>query len=58
MRTLEINEELLKKAMELGLHAHREEAVNAALQEYVKFREQQKILRIFSSLTADDHSLS
>jgi Arc/MetJ family transcription regulator len=40
---LQVDDELIKKALELGGHKTKKEAVNAALKEYTERREQIKI---------------
>ena len=48
-----LNESLLKKAMELEKSLSAETIINDALREYVRIREQQKILQIFDSFKID-----
>ena len=45
-----IDNRLLEQARKLGRHRTKEEAVNAALEEYVRKREQQKILSLFGKI--------
>lgn len=47
---LNINEELLEKAVLLGKHKSKKEAVNSALEEYVKLRNQMKIKELFNKI--------
>ena len=48
-----LNESLLKKAMELEKTLSAGTIINEALREYVRVREQQKILQIFDSFKMD-----
>lgn len=50
---IELDEELLSKAMSLGGMRTKKEAVNQALLEYVQKREQLKILDFFGTLDMD-----
>ena len=50
---LDISRELLDKACELGGHRTKKEAVTAALREYIRRREQQKILELFGTIDYD-----
>ena len=50
---IELNEDLLSKAMRLGGMKTKKEAVNQALSEYVQRREQLKILDFFGTVELD-----
>lgn len=50
---IELNENLLSKAMKLGGMRTKKEAVNQALAEYVQRREQLKILDFFGTVELD-----
>ena len=50
---IELNEELLRKAMKLGSMKTKKEAVNEALTEYVQRREQLKVLDLFGTVEFD-----
>lgn len=50
---IELDEELLSKAMSLGGMRTKKEAVNQALLEYVQKREQLKILDFFGTVDMD-----
>jgi Arc/MetJ family transcription regulator len=47
---LAIDDRLLQEAQEVGGHRTKRETVTAALQEYILFRKQQKILSIFGTI--------
>jgi hypothetical protein len=47
---LAIDDRLLQEAQKVGGHRTKRETVNAALQEYILFRKQQKILSIFGTI--------
>lgn len=47
---LNINDSLLEKAVLLGKHKSKKEAVNTALEEYVKLRNQMKIKELFNKI--------
>jgi len=51
---LQLDDELIKKALELGGHKTKKEAVNAALKEYTERREQMKIIELFGTIEYDD----
>ena len=51
---VELNEVLLAKAMELGGAHTKKEAVNQALEEYVRLREQQKVTELFGKIEFDE----
>ncbi len=50
---IELNEELLGKAMKLGRIRTKKEAVHEALSEYVQRREQLKVLGLFGTVDDD-----
>lgn len=50
---IELDEELLSKAMRLGGMRSKEETVNQALSEYVQRREQLKVLDFFGTVELD-----
>ncbi|MCH6257374.1 type II toxin-antitoxin system VapB family antitoxin [Puniceicoccaceae bacterium K14] len=50
---IELNENLLSKAMKLGGMRTKKEAVNQALSEYVQRREQLKVLDFFGTVELD-----
>ncbi|HRN26873.1 MAG: type II toxin-antitoxin system VapB family antitoxin [Ignavibacteriaceae bacterium] len=50
---LNINDSLLEKAVILGKHKSKKEAVNTALEEYVKLRNQMKIKDLFNTIEYD-----
>lgn len=50
---IELNEDLLSKAMRLGGIRTKKEAVNQALYEYVQRREQLKVLDFFGTVEMD-----
>lgn len=50
---LAIDDELINKAKELGKHSTKKDAVTAALFEYIKKREQQKIINLFGTIDFD-----
>jgi Arc/MetJ family transcription regulator len=47
---LAIDDHLIEEARKLGHHRTKKEAVNAALDEYVQRRKQQRILSLFGSI--------
>lgn len=51
---IELDENLLTKAMSLGGMRTKKEAVNEALSEYVQRREQLKIIELFGKVEFDD----
>ncbi|MDP4626081.1 MAG: type II toxin-antitoxin system VapB family antitoxin [Akkermansiaceae bacterium] len=51
---IELNEALLTKAMKLGGMRTKKEAVNEALAEYVRHREQLKITEMFGKIEFDE----
>ena len=50
---LNIDDSLLEKAVLLGKHKSKREAVNTALEEYVKLRKQMRIKELFNSIDYD-----
>lgn len=53
---LALDDRLIEEARELGHHRTKKEAVNAALDEYVRRRKQLKILDLFGKVEYyDDH---
>ncbi len=51
---LEIDENLIKEALELGGHPTKDAVVEEALREYVQRRKQLKILELFGTIEHDD----
>ena len=51
---LAIDDRLIEEAQKLGNHRTKREAVNAALDEYIRRRKQQRILSLFGSIDYDD----
>ncbi|MEH1940191.1 MAG: type II toxin-antitoxin system VapB family antitoxin [Nostoc sp. DedVER02] len=51
---LEIDENLIKEALELGGHPTKDAVVEEALREYVQRRKQLKILELFGMIEYDD----
>ncbi len=50
---LNIDDSLLDKAVILGKHKSKRDAVNTALEEYVKLRKQMRIKEFFNSIDYD-----
>ena len=50
---LNIDDSLIEKAVILGKHKSKREAVNSALEEYVKLRKQMRIKELFNSIDYD-----
>ena len=50
---LEIDDQLIIKAKEMGRHRTKKEAVTKALQEYIKRLEQEKIFALFGKIDYD-----
>ncbi len=50
---LNINDSLLEKAVLLGKHKSKKEAVNTALEEYVKLRNQMLVKDLFNNIEYD-----
>ena len=51
---IELDQELLSKAMQLGGAKTKKEAVNQALVEFVQKREQMKIIDLFGTVKSDE----
>lgn len=51
---IDLNEELVEKAMRLGQLRTKKEAVNLALEEFVRRREQLKVIELFGTVDDDD----
>ena len=51
---LAIDDRLIAEAKKLGRHRTKKEAVNAALDEYVRRRKQQKIVSLFGTIDYDE----
>ena len=51
---LAINDQLISEAKKLGRHRTKKDAVNAALDEYVRRRKQQKIVSLFGTIDYDE----
>jgi hypothetical protein len=51
---LAIDDQLIIQAKKLGRHRTKKEAVNAALDEYVRRRKQQKIISLFGTIDYDE----
>jgi Arc/MetJ family transcription regulator len=52
---LAIDDRLLEEAQKLGRHRTKRETVNAALDEYIQRRKQQRILSLFGSIEYDEN---
>jgi Bacterial antitoxin of type II TA system, VapB len=52
---LAIDDRLIEEAKALGQHRTKREAVNAALDEYIRRRKQQAIIPLFGSIDYDEH---
>ncbi|MHC5725587.1 MAG: type II toxin-antitoxin system VapB family antitoxin [Nostoc sp.] len=52
---LEIDENLIKEALELGGHPTKDAVIEEALREYVQRRKQLKILELFGTIEYDDY---
>lgn len=50
---LQIDDKLIRRAVQLGGHSTKKAAVTEALVEYVRHREQEKILSLFGSVDYD-----
>jgi Arc/MetJ family transcription regulator len=50
---LNINPKLLVEAKRIGKHKTKREAVDAALEEYIRLRQQMKILELFGKVEYD-----
>ena len=51
---LAIDDRLIKEALRLGRHRTKKDAVNAALDEYVRRHKQQAILALFGTIEYDE----
>jgi Bacterial antitoxin of type II TA system, VapB len=51
---LAIDDQLITEAKKLGRHRTKKDAVNAALDEYVRRRKQQKIVSLFGTIDYDE----
>ena len=52
---LAIDDRLIREAVQLGHHRTKKEAVNAALDEYVRRRKQQAILSLFDAIDYEEN---
>ena len=52
---LAIDDHLINEAVRLGHHRTKKDAVNAALDEYIRRRKQQRILSLFGTIDYDEH---
>lgn len=52
---LQIDDELIKRAVDLGGHRTKKAAVTQALTEYVRHLDQEKILSLFGTVDYDPH---
>ncbi|BDP42767.1 DUF2191 domain-containing protein [Deinococcus aetherius] len=50
---LQIDPELLERALKVGGHRTKRETVNEALTEYIRHREQRKVLELFGTIDMD-----
>jgi hypothetical protein len=50
---LQIDEKLLSRAQRMGRHRTKRETVNAALEEYIRRREQGRVVEIFGTVDYD-----
>ncbi|MCP2014179.1 Arc/MetJ family transcription regulator [Deinococcus sp. HSC-46F16] len=50
---LQIDPELLERALKVGGHRTKRETVNEALAEYIRHREQRKVLELFGTIDMD-----
>lgn len=51
---LAIDDRLINEAVQLGHHRTKKDAVNAALDEYVRRRKQQRIVSLFGAIDYDE----
>jgi len=51
---LAIDDHLIEEAQKLGRHRTKKDAVNAALDEYVRRRKQQEIISLFGTIDYDE----
>ena len=52
---LAIDDHLIEEAQKLGHHRTKKDAVNAALDEYVRRRKQQEIISLFGTIDYDEN---
>jgi Arc/MetJ family transcription regulator len=52
---LAIDDRLINEAVRLGRHRTKKDAVNAALDEYIRQRKQQRILSLFGAIDYDEN---
>lgn len=52
---LALDDKLVEKARKLGKHKTKKDAVNAALAEYIRHREQLKIIDLFGTIDFDEN---
>jgi Bacterial antitoxin of type II TA system, VapB len=52
---LAIDDQLITEAKKLGRHGTKKDAVNAALDEYVRRRKQQRIVSLFGTIDYDEN---
>lgn len=50
---LQIDPELLERALKVGGHRTKRETVNEALAEYIRHREQRRVLELFGTIDMD-----
>ncbi len=50
---LELDDKLIEQARRIGGHKTKKEAVNAALEEYVRRRKQMKVVELFGKIDYD-----
>jgi hypothetical protein len=50
---LDLDDKLINKAVKLGGHPSKKAAVNEALEQYVRYLEQQKIISLFGTIDYD-----
>ncbi len=51
---LHLDDDLIDRAVELGKHPSKKEAVNRALEEYVGHLEQERVLELFGEVEYDE----
>lgn len=51
---LALDDKLIEEARRVGGHATKKDAVNAALDEYIRRRKQLEVLRLFGTVDFDD----
>lgn len=52
---LALDDRLISEAQKLGRHRTKKDAVNAALDEYIRRRRQQEILELFGTIDYDEN---